>query len=162
MLLARTSSSAYYGEEFPRGIDTLISHRRAAIPLLLLLLAPGPAAGEDHRESFRTLPAQPEVLYLRERFSACFSCHPPAMAEDEDFNVETGFRDTGLGKNLHWMHLFRQPQGTNCSACHRVDRESGRLFFSEGAGVTRSVRGGSCAPSCHRRKEYQNAGRPSR
>lgn len=142
----------------------MMSHRCTAILLLLLLLTPGPvrAAGEDHRASFRGLPAQPELLYLRERFSACFSCHPFAMAEDEDFNVETGFRDTGLGKNLHWMHLFRQPQGTNCSACHRVDRESGRLSFSVAAGVDRSERGGSCAPSCHRPKEYRNAGRPPR
>ncbi|GAB4371129.1 MAG: hypothetical protein Kow00128_18750 [Deltaproteobacteria bacterium] len=101
------------------------------------------------------------MLYLRERFAACFSCHPPALAEDEDFNVETGFRDTGLGKNLHWMHLLRQPQGSTCSACHRVDPDSGRLLFSRETGVSRSDRGGSCTPSCHRPKEYENAGRPA-
>jgi len=116
----------------------------------------------DHRESFRSLPAQAELLYLRERFGACFSCHPHELAEDEDFNVDTGFRDTGLGKNLHWMHLFRQPQGTNCTVCHRIDPDSGRLSFSVAAGVTRSAQGGSCAPSCHRPKEYRNAGRPPR
>lgn len=138
-------------------------HRCAAIPLLLLLLVPGTGrGGGDHREPFRNLPEQAELLYLRERFDACFSCHSPAMAEEEDFNVETGFRDTGLGKNLHWMHLFRQPRGTNCSACHQVDRKSGRLSFSESAGVARSEQGGSCSPSCHRPKEYRNAGRPSR
>lgn len=142
----------------------MISHRRVWIPLLLLLAAPivSRADEPDHRESFRTLPAQTEMLYLRERFAACFSCHAPALAEDEDFNVDTGFRDTGLGKNLHWMHLFRQPQGSTCSACHRVDPDSGRLFFTGAAGVSRSDRGGSCAPSCHRPKGYENAGRPPR
>jgi len=142
----------------------LIPHRRILIPLLVLLAAPFPAPAQpaDHRESFRTLPAQTEMLYRRERFESCFSCHSPALAEEEDFNVDTGFRDTGLGKNLHWMHLLRQPQGSTCSACHRIDPDSGRLFFAGPAGVARSERGGSCTPSCHRPKEYRNAGRPGR
>lgn len=140
------------------------SHRRALLPLLLLLAIPSmaPAQLPDHRESFRSLPARTELLYLRERFGACFACHPQELAEDEDFNVDTGFRDTGLGKNLHWMHLFRQPQGTNCTACHRVDPDSGRLSFSAASGVTRSGEGGACTPSCHRPKKYRNAVRPLR
>ena len=142
----------------------MILRRLAAIPLLLSLLAPFPvpAAGEDHRAPFRKLPPEAELISLRERFSACLSCHSPALAEDEDFNVETGFRDTGLGKNLHWMHLFRQPQGTNCSVCHRLEGETGKLSFTDEATLTRTDRGGSCAPSCHRPKEYRNAGRPRR
>lgn len=131
--------------------------------LLLSLLPPAPAsvaAGTvDHREPFSRLPAQEELLYLPEKFSACLGCHPRPVAEDEDFNVGTNFRDTGLGKNLHWMHVFRQPQGTNCSACHRVDKETGAPGFRPEVRLTQSEKGGTCTPACHRPKEYRNAGR---
>ncbi len=130
----------------------------------LLFRAAAGSAGQDpakeHRAAFPRLPAPTELLYLPERFDVCLGCHGRAMAEDEDFNVDTGFRDTSLGKNLHWMHIFRQPQGTNCTACHRLDGETGSIRFVEPAGVQVTERGGSCEPSCHRPKEYRNASRP--
>ncbi|GAB4227757.1 MAG: hypothetical protein OHK0028_00810 [Deltaproteobacteria bacterium] len=126
----------------------------------LALLRPGlPLAGPiDHRAAFSRLPPEPELLYLPERFAPCLSCHPKALAEDEDFNVDTRFRDTGLGKNLHWIHVFRQPQGTNCTACHRSDAAEGPVSFPPGIRIERTPQGGSCAPVCHRPKEYRNAG----
>jgi hypothetical protein len=129
------------------------------LPAFLLVAVPLPAGTVDHRAAFSRLPAQEELLYLPEKFSPCNECHPRAVAEDEDFNVGTNFRDTGLGKNLHWMHVFRQPQGTNCSACHRVDPETGRPGFRPSVRLTLSSTGGTCAPACHRPKEYRNAGR---
>ena len=133
----------------------------SSIPLLLALLHPGvPLAGTvDHREAFSRLFPADELLYMPERFSACFSCHTKALAEEEDFNVDTSFRDTGLGKNLHWVHVFRQPQGTNCSACHRADAATGAPSFPPGIRLETAEKGGRCAPACHRPKEYLNAGR---
>jgi len=126
----------------------------------LLALAPDPSAtAEDHRERFRRLPPSPELLYLPERYSACLPCHPRPVFEEEDFNTDTNFRDTRLGKNLHWMHVLRQPQGTNCSACHRLDPETARLSYPAEVGFVAAEKGGSCAPACHRRKQYRNAGR---
>lgn len=129
--------------------------------LCLAILCPAhPLAGTvDHREAFSRLPPGEELLYLPERFSACLSCHPRALAEDEDFNVDTRFRDTGLGKNLHWIHISREPRGTNCSACHRIDDAKGTLGHLAGIRLEMSEKGGRCAPACHRTKEYRNAGR---
>lgn len=136
---------------------------KAALAALLLLLAPPPAAGgEDHREPFRNLPGGREVLYLPGKYAACIPCHPRVLFEDEDFNVDTNFRDTRLGKNLHWMHVFRQPQGTNCSACHRSDEGTGGLSYPPEIRIELREKGGTCSPPCHRPKEYRNAGRPPR
>ncbi|MGE5188466.1 MAG: hypothetical protein ACM3NF_00225 [Gemmatimonadota bacterium] len=135
--------------------------RTALVAYLLIIAAAAPAArGADHRAPFRDLPAGIEVLYLPAKYGACIPCHPRPVFEDEDFNVDTYFRDTRLGKNLHWMHVFRQPQGTNCSACHRIDEGTGALGYQPGVRFEPRPDGGSCAPACHRPKEYRNAGRP--
>ena len=136
---------------------------KAALAAVLLLLAAPPAARcEDHRGPFRGLPADIEILYLPARYAACIPCHPRPVFEDEDFNVDTYFRDTRLGKNLHWMHVFRQPQGTNCSACHRSDEGTGGLEYPPEIRIELRKDGGTCSPACHRKKEYRNAGRPAR
>lgn len=136
---------------------------KTALAALLLLLAALPAAGGvDHREPLRNLPAEREILYLPGRYAACIPCHPRTVFEDEDFNVDTDFRDTRLGKNLHWMHVFRQPQGTNCSACHRSDEKTGGLSYPPEIRIEMRKDGATCSPPCHRTKEYRNAGRPSR
>jgi len=129
------------------------------LPLLLLFPPTSQAGTVDHREAFSRLPPGEELLYLPEKFSACLSCHQRELVEDEDFNVDTRFRDTGLGKNLHWIHISREPQGTNCSACHRVDIATGTLGHLPGIRLEMSEKGGRCAPACHRPKEYRNAGR---
>jgi len=160
--LSGISITGYY---FPTGgkristLRTRLALSLVALPILLLLPGLPHAGAVDHREAFSRLPAGMELLYLPERFSACLSCHPRALAEDEDFNVDTRFRDTGLGKNLHWIHVFRQPQGTNCSACHRVDTATAMPGYLPGIGLDLSEKGGRCAPACHRPKEYRNAGR---
>ena len=136
---------------------------KTALAALLFLLATPPAAGGvDHRESLRNLPEEREILYQPGRYAACIPCHPRPVFEDEDFNVDTYFRDTRLGKNLHWMHVFRQPQGTNCSACHRPDEGTGGLSYPPGIRIELRKDGGTCSPPCHRAKEYRNAGRPPR
>ena len=137
-------------------------HKAALAAIFLLLAGPPAARGVDHREPLRNLPEGQEVLYLPARYAACIPCHPRPVFEDEDFNVDTYFRDTRLGKNLHWMHVFRQPQGTNCSACHLADAATGRLSYPPEIRIELHKDGASCSPPCHRPKEYRNAGRPAR
>ena len=132
------------------------------LPLAFLALSVASSRGGpfDHRDAFARLPGAPEVLYLPEKYSPCFGCHPgKPVIEEEDFNVETNFRDTVLGKNLHSLHVYRQPLGTNCTACHRVDADTGKTAFLTAVRLERSEKGGTCAPACHRPKEYRNAGR---
>ncbi|MBI5905894.1 MAG: hypothetical protein HZB86_10185 [Deltaproteobacteria bacterium] len=135
---------------------------RPLLPVLVLFLshASSHGAGVDHRESFRLLPPDRELLYLPAKYAPCFRCHPAkSVIEDEDFNVETNFRDTVLGKNLHSLHVYRQPHGTNCPTCHRVDPETGKVSIFPEVKLEMSDRGGACAPACHRPKKYENAGR---
>lgn len=135
---------------------------RTALAAFVLLLAPSRAAALDHREALRGLPEDREILYLPGKYSACVPCHARPVFEDEDFNVETYFRDTRLGKNLHWMHVFRQPQGTNCVACHGPGEGPTGLAYPAAIRYEQRRDGGACAPACHRPKEYRNAGRPPR
>ncbi len=134
--------------------------RRAALAAVAAvgLVLPAAPRAEDHREPFRNLPSSRELLYLPERYAACIPCHPRPLVEEEDFNVDTGFRDAPRGKNLHWMHVLRQPQGTNCSACHVVDGTGGKLSYRPEVGFAPSPAGGSCTPPCHRPKTFRNLG----
>lgn len=130
-----------------------------AAAVVLCLAACLAWAAADHAAAFRALPKGVEILYLPGKYKACIPCHPRNVFEDEDFNVDTLFRDAARGKNLHWMHVFRQPQGTNCSCCHRVDEGTGVFGYPPGAGVEIRPTGGVCTPLCHRQKEYKNGGR---
>ncbi len=159
--LKRVISPHIMDENRAKGEFLLTGARRAALAALILLLAaPNPGRAVDHRDALRKLPGGREILYLPSTYAACIPCHPRPVFEDEDFNVDTDFRDTRLGKNLHWMHVFRQPQGTNCLSCHRAVEETGALGYPPAIRHQRRPDGGSCAPACHRPKEYRNAGRP--
>lgn len=150
-------------------------YRTAAAFAAALLLAsgtlvlsagqPGPAAATgspkpfEHREAFRQLPPDDFLTYLPEKYAACIPCHPRPVFEDEDFNVDTNWRDTTTGKNLHGLHVYRQPDGINCTVCHVWDESAGKIAFGERIRVTVAEKGGSCTPACHRPKKYHNAGR---
>lgn len=135
------------------------------VPLVALALAAAaaPAAAPrpavDHGDAVRHLPAGEFLTYLPEKYAACIPCHPRVTFEEEDFNVDTNWRDVTLGKNLHGLHVYRQPDGVNCSVCHVWDEGTGRFGYAEKVGLKPGERGGSCTPSCHRPKKYDNAGR---
>jgi hypothetical protein len=111
-----------------------------------------------HRTAWDHLPAEGFVLYMPQRYDACLGCHPKEMAEEEDFNVDTNWRDTTLGKNLHSLHVYRQPTGVNCSVCHVLDKDD-RVRYGDRVNLKMAEKGGSCTPACHRPKSYHNAGR---
>jgi hypothetical protein len=113
----------------------------------------------DHRDAFRHLPQNEFLTYLPEKYAACIPCHPRVVFEEEDFNVETNWRDVTMGKNLHGLHVYRQPDGVNCSVCHVWDEGAGKIAYGPKIKVTVTPKGGSCTPACHRPKKYDNAGR---
>ncbi|HEY5995730.1 MAG TPA: hypothetical protein VIU29_01850 [Candidatus Deferrimicrobiaceae bacterium] len=122
---------------------------------------PGKAGAKpfDHRNAFQHLPPEDFLTYLPEKYAACIPCHPRVVFEEEDFNVDTNWRDTTMGKNLHGLHVYRQPDGVNCAVCHAWDEASGRIVFGSRINVKVTEKGGACTPACHRPKKYHNAGR---
>jgi hypothetical protein len=147
---------------------------RVAISILgASLLALLPAAGtagvvpkgtgtalpvEGHRTAWSHLPAEDFILYMPQKYDSCLGCHPKEMAEEEDFNVDTNWRDTTLGKNLHSLHVYRQPTGVNCSVCHVLDKDDA-VNYGDRVNLKMTEKGGACTPACHRPKSYHNAGR---
>lgn len=120
---------------FPRGkdIDTLLSHR----------------------EAFSKLPSQEELIFIESKYEPCFGCHDLSMVYDENAqDAETAFRDFLIGKNLHHLHVQRQPKGANCTGCHQVGDRG--VMLTKNVALTRKDNGGSCQPSCHRAKTYLN------
>ncbi len=147
----------------------MIRYRLAHIALAVLALAatsmeaaaisPPAAPKVDHRDAFRHLPQGEFLTYLPEKYAACIPCHPRVVFEEEDFNVDTNWRDVTMGKNLHGLHVYRQPDGVNCSVCHAWDEAAGKIVYGPKIKVTVTEKGGSCTPACHRPKKYNNAGR---
>ncbi len=113
----------------------------------------------DHRDAFRHLPQGEFLTFLPEKYAACIPCHPRVVFEEEDFNVDTNWRDVTMGKNLHGLHVYRQPDGVNCGVCHAWDEATGKIVYGPKIKVTVTEKGGSCTPACHRPKKYNNAGR---
>lgn len=131
-----------------------------ALSALALAAFADPAdTASKHRDAFRHLPPGKFLIYLPEKYAACIPCHPRPVFEDEDFNVETNWRDTTMGKNLHGLHVYRQPDGVNCSVCHVWDETAGKFAWGKKIKVTVTEKGGSCTPACHHPKKYDNAGR---
>lgn len=110
---------------------------------------------QSHRNAFKKLPQSEELVFRDSSYGACFTCHDPSMAYDENAgDARTRFKDFLIGKNLHHLHLLRQPKGTNCTGCHAVGESEVTLTVE--VALTRERNGGSCQPSCHRPKKYLN------
>ena len=113
----------------------------------------------------------PEAFYLpfsRGAYGLCFSCHDDKLVTAAKTPVAkapaaTGFRDGQ--KNLHTVHVVRGDRGRSCRACHGVHTAAHAglvhddvAFGSHGwrlsLGYVKAAEGGSCAKTCHMRREY--------
>ncbi len=94
----------------------------------------------------------------------CFSCHEKVKVSKRmvmpDDKESTLFRDGGL--NLHFLHTNNRKK-RNCRACHdeHASKHSHLIRdYTEFAGIKYPLRyietenGGSCAPACHKKLEY--------
>jgi predicted CXXCH cytochrome family protein len=119
--------------------------------------------GSDYwRLLVRYYPAEFYTGFSDGKYALCFSCHEKAAFSDVNTTTKTGFRD---GKrNLHFLHVNKNPKGRTCRACHEVHADAGAPnHVRESVGFkgwtmplnfTRSKEGGTCAPGCHGEKRY--------
>lgn len=100
--------------------------------------------------------------YSEDSYALCFQCHPgtrKALKESRTL-TDTGFRNGNL--NLHYRHVNRA-KGRTCKACHHHHgSRNPRLIrdtFPFGNRILavkyeKTETGGSCAPACHARAQY--------
>jgi predicted CXXCH cytochrome family protein len=63
--------------------------------------------------------AYPTEFYQRfsaEKYDLCFGCHDEQLAEHEQANGLTNFRNGD--RNLHFVHVSKSDRGRSCRACH--------------------------------------------
>lgn len=108
--------------------------------------------------------AFPDTIYVefsRERFALCFSCHDDGLVMKEKTTDATGFRQKE--RNLHALHVKRD-KGRVCILCHDVHASNSTHLIRDFAkfgqwrlpiGFQEKEKGGTCAPGCHRKVEYE-------
>lgn len=109
--------------------------------------------------------AVPDEMYQsfdKSNFVLCFSCHSNIMADNENTDTETNFRN-GMS-NLHYLHVNKIPKGRSCKVCHDPHAASQpRLISSKIPGFgrwripiryTKTSVGGTCVVGCHKPKSY--------
>lgn len=106
----------------------------------------------------------PERFYApfkAREYGLCFSCHEVAMVTSRRTRSETGFRNGS--KNLHFLHVNRNPRGRSCRACHEIHAADNPLQVRNSVpfgswtmpiNFTQHETGGSCLPGCHQMREY--------
>ncbi len=99
--------------------------------------------------------------YSTDKYALCFGCHNKDLAIDEFTTTLTGFRNGD--KNLHFVHVNKNPKGRTCRACHEVHagtqpkhiREKvpfGKLSYP--IRYTKTATGGYCIVGCHVPRGY--------
>ena len=109
----------------------------------------------------KAFPADLYVPYTDNEYSFCFSCHNRDLLRFPDTSFATGFRDGE--KNLHFLHVNKKEKGRNCKACHAMHGSElpklipDKILFGKWdlpLKYTKTETGGSCAPGCHKRYNY--------
>lgn len=104
---------------------------------------------------------KPYIDYDKNTYGQCFSCHDRDLLMFATTAFDTGFRDKD--RNLHFLHVKKEKRGRNCLLCHGAHGSSRPKLIIEpvpfGAwsmpmNFTRTANGGSCAPGCHRPRDY--------
>ncbi len=106
-------------------------------------------------------PEDDYARYARRAYEFCYTCHDPALIEEET-GTRTGFRNGA--QNLHYLHVHRA-KGRTCDLCHaphagaqpmRVPATTpfGPSRWSLFIDYEKTSTGGSCSAGCHRRLHY--------
>jgi predicted CXXCH cytochrome family protein len=106
----------------------------------------------------------PPVFYAPfkvKNYALCFRCHEPTMVLDKYTTTLTGFRNGN--RNLHYLHVNKNPKGRTCRACHQPHASNKPKHIREGVpfgrwelpiNYAKSETGGRCSPGCHSTKRY--------
>ena len=101
------------------------------------------------------------VPYTDNAYALCFSCHNKDLLRFPDTSFATGFRDGE--RNLHYLHVNKKDKGRNCKSCHDMHGSElpklipDKVLFGKWDLPLKFVKtetGGSCAPGCHRKFNY--------
>lgn len=107
----------------------------------------------------------PDSVYApfqKESYSFCFTCHDDQLVLVRETEDATGFRNGTI--NLHFLHVNKPKKGRTCRTCHSSHASDVPVMISSGGVPFGSWKiplryeqfetGGSCAPGCHRKLEY--------
>jgi predicted CXXCH cytochrome family protein len=122
-----------------------------------------PHGSNNHRMLRKYFPEKFYVAYEEDNYAICFECHNGQIAQEEQTETLTDFRDGT--RNLHYVHVNKQEKGRSCRACHQVHASSqekhirltvpyGKLNWELPVNFTMTNNGGSCQVGCHNPKEY--------
>ena len=125
-----------------------------------------PHAGERFRLLLEDYPAVFYAPFKPENFALCFKCHIPDLVVSPSGQGLTNFRNGD--KNLHFLHV-NQAKGRTCRACHEVHASKRPFHIREAVpfgtsgweleiNYQQSGEGGSCAPACHKPRDYSRSG----
>lgn len=125
-----------------------------------------PHAGVDSRLLVAAYPEGPYAPYSRQVYALCLKCHQVAAFEAEQATRETGFRHGT--RNLHYVHVHRDPKGRTCLLCHEVHASDQVKHIRQNApfgqwnlpiGFQPQGNGGTCAAGCHKVLSYDRSGK---
>ena len=120
-----------------------------------------PHGAPNRKLLVKAFPADLYVPYTDNEYSLCFSCHKRDLLRFPDTSFATGFRDGE--RNLHFLHVNKKEKGRNCKACHAMHGGElpklipDKVLFGKWdlpLKYTKTETGGSCAPGCHRKSNY--------
>lgn len=122
-----------------------------------------PHGSENSRILRKYFPEEFYSPYKTENYALCFECHNKTIALDPKTTKLTDFRDGD--RNLHFVHVNKDPKGRSCRSCHQVHatnqpkhiRKSvpfGSMNWELPVNYTKLEDGGRCEVGCHAPKEY--------
>ncbi len=118
--------------------------------------------GSPHRRLLtKEFPEDLYVSYNEKSYELCFTCHNRDLLRYPDTSFATGFRDGN--RNLHFLHVNKKQKGRSCRLCHVIHGGTLPKLIAEKVrfgswempvGFLQTDTGGSCAPGCHRKYNY--------
>ncbi|BCR03989.1 c-type cytochrome [Desulfuromonas versatilis] len=121
-----------------------------------------PHGSEHYRLLTGSYPAGFYAAYSEGIYDFCLQCHDKYLLRFADTTIYTQFRNGN--RNLHYLHVADPRKGRTCRTCHTphgaetpqlIDKKSVRFGdWQIPIRFESTATGGSCAPGCHPKMEY--------
>ncbi|MCA8961348.1 MAG: cytochrome C [Planctomycetes bacterium] len=120
-----------------------------------------PHAASTFRRLVDVFPAEFYAPFDLEQYGLCFKCHDKQLVLEGESTTLTGFRNGS--ENLHFFHVNKEKKGRTCRACHAIHGSQHPFHIRDTVpfggwdipiNFEKTETGGSCAPGCHSKKEY--------
>lgn len=125
------------------------------------VLCHNPHGSPNFRLLQRAFPATYYAPFREESYALCFGCHESSLALEAQTSTATDFRNAE--KNLHFVHVNKEPKGRTCRFCHRFHASTKPRHIRESITFGQwelplkyqaLPNGGKCMPGCHAPKGY--------